>query len=50
MEDKQEYFEGFKTDMYIPSIKDGEITYTWVGKEGLNEAIFKGYMSSPSAD
>jgi len=50
MEEKQ-YFTGFTTDVYIPSIKtnekgEQEVNYTWADKDGMNEAIFKGYMSS----
>lgn len=47
-----EYFIPFKTDVYVPSIglnEEGEqeVNYTWCDKDGFNEAVLKGYMSSP---
>lgn len=43
-----EYFEGFTEDLYIPSIGENGIEYTWVDKNLMNEAVLKGYMSSES--
>lgn len=45
--------EIFKTNIYIPSVRCAlddtqEASYPGVSKELANEAINKGYMSSPS--
>jgi len=45
--------EYFDTDIYIPSVsvdedtKEMKASYTWVSKELANEAVRKGWLSSP---
>lgn len=48
--DKEGFFTGFTEDQYIPSIGEQGIEYTKLDKDLLNEAIFKGYMSSERSD
>lgn len=45
-----EYFKPFTEDLYIPSVGENGMEYTWVDKDLMNEAVFRGYMSSPSQD
>jgi hypothetical protein len=50
-----EYFKGFDTDVYIPSISmndrgEQEINYTFVSKELANQAVFSGWFSSPQCE
>jgi hypothetical protein len=40
-------FEDFTEDLYIPSIGENGVNYTWISKEGMNEAVRSGWMSSP---
>lgn len=44
------YFEGFGSDVYIPSIGPEGINYTWVSEELADEAVYSGWMSAPEEE